>query len=179
METAGKYSNPQSLWRWDEVTNTLVCDRYVTAEKADINAETASEKHDLWNLSPTRRPVAYEKYPLEISKGKTTVAIEDIVHISLNMVSDTYYVPEKFAEFVKQFNQEEKTRISNAECHMNTALLFVAQKYSNVVLGTGLKQYHHFYWIEGNDGDPLTKKREIIPYSGRVSRTLIDRGNAE
>ncbi|CAF4183449.1 unnamed protein product [Rotaria socialis] len=78
-----------------------------------------------------------------------------------------------------QFNHEETTRISNAECHMNTALVFVAQKYSNVVLGTGLKQYHHFYWIEGNDGDPLTKKREIIPYSGRVSRTLIDRGNAE
>lgn len=62
---------------------------------------------------------------------------------------------------------------------MNTALLFVAQKYSNIVLGTGLKQFHHFYWIEGDDGDPLTKKREIIPYSGRVSRTLIDRGYAE
>ncbi|CAF4380012.1 unnamed protein product [Rotaria socialis] len=179
METAGKYSNPQSLWRWDDVTNTLVHDRAVTAEKADINAETSSEKIDLWNLSPARRPMAYEKYPLEISKNKTTIAIEDIVHISLNMVSDTYYVPEKFAEFVKQFNHEETTRISNAECHMNTALVFVAQKYSNVVLGTGLKQYHHFYWIEGNDGDPLTKKREIIPYSGRVSRTLIDRGNAE
>ncbi|CAF5077205.1 unnamed protein product, partial [Rotaria socialis] len=44
--------------------------------------------------------MAYEKYPLEISKNKTTIAIEDIVHISLNMVSDTYYVPEKFAEFV-------------------------------------------------------------------------------
>ena len=62
---------------------------------------------------------------------------------------------------------------------MRTALLFVAQKYSNIVLGTGLKQFHHFYWIEGNDGDPLTKKREIIPYSGKVSRTLIDRGYAE
>jgi hypothetical protein len=76
-------------------------------------------------------------------------------------------------------NHEERARISNAHSQMNTALLFVAQKYSNVVLGTGLKQFHHFYWIEGNDGDPLTKKREIIPYSGRVSRTLIDRGYAE
>ncbi len=67
----------------------------------------------------------------------------------------------------------------DAKSQMRTALLFVAQKYSNIVLGTGLKQFHHFYWIEGNDGDPLTKKREIIPYSGRVSRTLIDRGYAE
>jgi len=62
---------------------------------------------------------------------------------------------------------------------MKAALLFVAQKYSNIVLGTGLKQYHHFYWIEGDDGDPLTKKRQIIPYTGRVSRTLVDRGYAE
>lgn len=76
-------------------------------------------------------------------------------------------------------NHEERIRIFNAEKHMNTALLFVAQKYSNIVLGTGLKQFHHFYWIEGDDGDPLTKRREIIPYSGRVSRTLIDRGYAE
>jgi len=62
---------------------------------------------------------------------------------------------------------------------MKAALLFVAQKYSNIVLGTGLKQYHHFYWIEGDDGDPFTKKRQIIPYTGRVSRTLVDRGYAE
>lgn len=79
----------------------------------------------------------------------------------------------------REFDYEERQRISNAEAHMNTGLLFVAQKYSNIVLGTGLKQFHHFYWIEGEDGDPLTKRREIIPYSGRVSRTLIDRGYAE
>ena len=79
----------------------------------------------------------------------------------------------------REINLEERSRISNAHAQMNTALLFVAQKYSNIVLGTGLKQFHHFYWIEGNDGDPLTKRREIIPYSGRVSRTLIDRGYAE
>jgi hypothetical protein len=83
-----------------------------------------------------------------------------------------------FSKF-REFDHEERERIYNAEAQMNTALLFVAQKYSNVVLGTGLKQFHHFYWIEGNDDDPLTKKREIIPYSGRVSRTLIDRGYAE
>jgi hypothetical protein len=76
-------------------------------------------------------------------------------------------------------NHEERDRISNADRQMKAALLFVAQKYSNIVLGTGLKQYHHFYWIEGDDGDPLTKKRQIIPYTGRVSRTLIDRGYAE
>ena len=79
----------------------------------------------------------------------------------------------------REFNHEERDRISNTELQMNTALLFVAQKYTNVVLGTGLKQFHHFYWIEGIDGDPLTKRREIIPYSGRVSRTLTDRGYAE
>jgi hypothetical protein len=62
---------------------------------------------------------------------------------------------------------------------MNTALNFVAQKYSNVVLGTGLKPYHHFYWIEGEDDDSAAQRREIIPYSGRVSRTLIDRGYGE
>ncbi|CAF1376385.1 unnamed protein product [Rotaria sordida] len=212
IKTIGKFANPQSPWRWDDQKNTLVHDRDVTAEKADINAETASEKIDLWNLPPARRPLVYEKYPLEISKDKTVVSIEDIIHIALNMVSDTYFVPEKFADFVKrpeledfflylinyfywyfeynesqvvtnplcvEFNSEERGRISNAEGHMNTALLFVAQKYSNIVLGTGLKQFHHFYWIEGNDGDPLTKKRDIIPYSGRVSRTLIDRGYAE
>ncbi|CAF3697980.1 unnamed protein product [Rotaria sordida] len=179
IQTIGKFANPQSPWRWDDQKNTLVHDRDVTAEKADINAETASEKIDLWNLPPGRRPLVYEKYPLEISKDKTVVSIEDIIHIALNMVSDTYFVPEKFADFVKEFNSEERGRISNAEGHMNTALLFVAQKYSNIVLGTGLKQFHHFYWIEGNDGDPLTKKRDIIPYSGRVSRTLIDRGYAE
>ncbi len=79
----------------------------------------------------------------------------------------------------REINHEERDRTSDAQRQMRTALLFVAQKYSNIVLGTGLKQFHHFYWIEGNDGDPLTKKREIIPYSGRVSRTLIDRGYAE
>ena len=78
-----------------------------------------------------------------------------------------------------ELDHEERHRISSAEAHMNTALVFVAQKYSNIVLGTGLKQFHHFYWIEGEDGDPLTKRREIIPYSGRVSRTLIDRGYSE
>lgn len=62
---------------------------------------------------------------------------------------------------------------------MNTALLLVAQKYTNIVLGTGLKQFHHFYWIEGIEGDPLTKRREIIPYFGLVSRTAIDRGFGE
>lgn len=80
---------------------------------------------------------------------------------------------------IREINRDERARISDAQAQMNTALLFVAQKYSNVVLGTGLKQFHHFYWIEGNDGDPLTKRREIIPYSGRVSRTLVDRGYAE
>lgn len=79
----------------------------------------------------------------------------------------------------REINREERMRITDAQAQMRTALLFVAQKYSNIVLGTGLKQFHHFYWIEGEDGDPLTKKREIIPYSGRVSRTLIDRGYAE
>ena len=80
----------------------------------------------------------------------------------------------------RELNREEKDRIANAKGHLDTALLFVAQKYSNIVLGTGLKQFHHFYWIEGyDDTDPLSKKREIIPYTGRVSRTLIDRGYAE
>ena len=78
-----------------------------------------------------------------------------------------------------ELNHEERDRIITAKAHMATALVFVAQKYSNIVLGTGLKQYHHFYWIEGDDSDPMSKKREIIPYSGRVSRTLIDRGYAE
>jgi hypothetical protein len=88
--------------------------------------------------------------------------------------------PSVFAAFVSsELDHDERHRISNAEAHMNTALVFVAQKYSNIVLGTGLKQFHHFYWIEGEDGDPLTKRREIIPYSGRVSRTLIDRGYSE
>ena len=78
-----------------------------------------------------------------------------------------------------ELNHEERDRITTAKAHMGTALVFVAQKYSNIVLGTGLKQYHHFYWIEGDDSDHMSKKREIIPYSGRVSRTLIDRGYAE
>ncbi|CAF3973510.1 unnamed protein product [Rotaria sp. Silwood2] len=179
METIGKFANPQSPWRWDDQKSALVQDIDVTVEKAGINSEVASGKIDLWNLSPGSRPPAYEKYPLEKSKDKTVVSIGDIIHTALNTASDTYFVPEKFADFVKEFNYEERDRISNAEGHMNTALLFVAQKYSNIVLGTGLKQFHHFYWIEGLDGDPLTKKRDIIPYSGRVSRTLIDRGYAE
>ncbi|CAF2978897.1 unnamed protein product [Rotaria sp. Silwood2] len=212
VKTIGKFANPQSPWRWDDQKSALVQDIDVTVEKAGINSEVASGKIDLWNLSPGSRPPAYEKYPLEKSKDKTVVSIGDIIHTALNTASDTYFVPEKFADFVKrpeledfflhlinyfywyfeynesqvvtnplcvEFNYEERDRISNAEGHMNTALLFVAQKYSNIVLGTGLKQFHHFYWIEGLDGDPLTKKRDIIPYSGRVSRTLIDRGYAE
>lgn len=79
MQTVGKIPNPQSLWRWDDVTNTLVHDRDVTVEKATINAETASEKIDLWNLPPQKRPPAYEKYPLEIPKDKTTVTMADII----------------------------------------------------------------------------------------------------
>jgi phosphatidylserine decarboxylase len=54
-------------------------DRDVTAEKADINAETASEKIDLWNIPPGKRPPAYEKYPLETPKDKKIVCIGDIV----------------------------------------------------------------------------------------------------
>ncbi len=57
----------------------MVHDRDVTAEKADINAETASEKIDLWNLPPGKRPLAYEKHPLEISKDKKIVSIRDII----------------------------------------------------------------------------------------------------
>jgi hypothetical protein len=79
IQTVGKFTIPQSPWRWDDQTNTLIHDRDVTAEKADINAETASEKIDLWNLSPSRRPLAYEKYPLETSKDKKFVSIGDII----------------------------------------------------------------------------------------------------
>lgn len=80
-QTIGKFSNLQSPWRWDDQANTLVHDRDVTAEKADINAETASEKIDLWNLPPARRPFAYEKYPLEVSKNKTVVSTGDIIRM--------------------------------------------------------------------------------------------------
>ncbi|CAF4394443.1 unnamed protein product [Rotaria sp. Silwood2] len=73
----------------------------VTVEKAGINSEVASGKIDLWNLSPGSRPPAYEKYPLEKSKDKTVVSIGDIIHTALNTASDTYFVPEKFADFVK------------------------------------------------------------------------------
>ncbi|CAF3723977.1 unnamed protein product [Adineta steineri] len=213
METTGKFIPPQSPWRWDEQSNELIQDIDSTAEKADINAETVSERIDLWNLPSEKRPLAYKKHPLEVAKDKKVVGVEDIVHVALNMVSDTYFVPDRFADLVKraeledfflylinyfywyfeyldsqvmtnpfcvELNHEERDRISNAEGQLNTALLFVAQKYSNIVLGTGLKQYHHFYWIEGVDeDDPLSKKREIIPYTGRVSRTLIDRGYSE
>jgi hypothetical protein len=79
IQTIGKFVAPQSPWRWDDQTNTLVHDRDVTVEKADINAETASEKIDLWNLPPARRPFAYEKYPLEISKDKKFVSVGDII----------------------------------------------------------------------------------------------------
>ncbi|UJR26577.1 hypothetical protein I4U23_007897 [Adineta vaga] len=208
-----KFPNPQSPWHWDEQTNELVCNKDSSAEKAEMNAEAVSERIDLWNLPAGKRPSAYKKHPLEVSKDKKIVTIGDIVHVALNMVSDTYFVPERFADLVRrpeledfflhlinyfywyfeylesqvmsnpfcvELNREERDRIANAKGHLDTALLFVAQKYSNIVLGTGLKQFHHFYWIEGyDDTDPLSKKREIIPYTGRVSRTLIDRGYAE
>ncbi|CAF0861373.1 unnamed protein product, partial [Didymodactylos carnosus] len=41
------------------------------------------------------------------------------------------------------------------------------------------KKYVTVADIARDPDDPYTKKREIIPYSGRVSRTLIDRGYAE
>ncbi|CAF1566101.1 unnamed protein product [Adineta ricciae] len=213
MESLLKFPNLQSPWHWDEQTNELACDKSPSDDKTDRNSETVSERIDLWNIPPGKRPPAYRKRPLEVSKDKKVVAIGDIVHVALNMVSDTYFVPERFACFVRrpeledfflhlinyfywyfeyidsqvttnalcvELNREERDRIANAKGHLDTALLFVAQKYSNIVLGTGLKQFHHFYWIEGyDDTDPLSKKREIIPYTGRVSRTLIDRGYAE
>jgi hypothetical protein len=70
--------------------NSLVHDRDVTVVKADLNAEAASEKIDLWNIPPPRRPAVYEKYPLEVSKEKKHVAIRDIVrkwHASINTFS--------------------------------------------------------------------------------------------
>ena len=79
MQTLGKFSTPQSPWRWDDQTNALVHDRKVAVEKSDLTAETASEKIDLWNLPAGKRPPAYEKYPLEVPKDKKFVAIEDII----------------------------------------------------------------------------------------------------
>ena len=79
MEIVGKFGNPQSPWRWDDNANSLVHDRDITVEKADLNAETASEKIDLWNLPPAKRPPAYEKYPLEISKDKKVVTMKEII----------------------------------------------------------------------------------------------------
>lgn len=79
IQTIGRFSTPQTPWRWDDQNNCLVHDRDVTAEKADINAEAASEKIDLWNLPPGKRPFAYERYPLEMSKNKKIVSIDDIV----------------------------------------------------------------------------------------------------
>jgi hypothetical protein len=79
MKTAGRYGNPQAPWRWDDQTNTLIRDRDATNEKADLKAETASEKVDLWNLPSGKRPQAYEKYPLELSKHKKSITIGDII----------------------------------------------------------------------------------------------------
>jgi hypothetical protein len=73
--------------------NALVHDRDVTAEKADINAETASEKIDLWNIPPSKRPFAYEKYPLEISKDKKFASIGDIIRkLNTYMNLSNYFI---------------------------------------------------------------------------------------
>ena len=79
VQTIGRFGPPQSPWRWDDQANTLVHDRDVTAEKSNIDAETASEKIDLWNLPPEKRPYAYQKYPLEHSKDKKYISIDDVV----------------------------------------------------------------------------------------------------
>ena len=79
MEIVSKFGNPQSPWRWDDGTNSLVHDRDITVEKTDLNAETASEKIDLWNLPAGKRPPAYEKYPLETSKDRKVVTMKEIV----------------------------------------------------------------------------------------------------
>jgi hypothetical protein len=79
VQSIGKFATPQSPWRWDDQINELVHDRDLNAEKTDINADTASERIDLWNLSPEKRPYAYKKYPLEVSKDKKIVSIGDIV----------------------------------------------------------------------------------------------------
>lgn len=79
IQIVGRFTTPQSPWRWDEQNNCLMHDRDVTAEKTDINAEAASEKIDLWNLPPSKRPFAYEKYPLEIPKTKKVVSVSDII----------------------------------------------------------------------------------------------------
>lgn len=77
------------------------------------------------------------------------------------------------------FDFEERQRIFNAEASMNTALVFVAQKYKNIIVGDCAREFHHFYWIEGKESDPLTKRRGILPYTRVASRTILDRGNYE
>lgn len=74
-----KFPNLQSPWRWDDLNNELVRDNDQRAEKADMNADTVSERIDLWNLPAGKRPPAYKKRPLEASKDKKVVAVGDIV----------------------------------------------------------------------------------------------------
>ncbi|CAF1544870.1 unnamed protein product [Adineta ricciae] len=130
-------------WLWNEKKKELV---YRSRQEKSKETNTPSREILKIDLRTGLRVYRKQFRPLErIIKTKTNsqIALVDVIQASLNVMSEMFYIPIEFEEYLKDRSQTEKDRLSYTYAYLLESLRELGCKYAILLLGVNLKDFHH------------------------------------
>ncbi|CAF4580040.1 unnamed protein product [Rotaria sp. Silwood1] len=130
-------------WIWDEKKKELVYE-----SRHRINNNKKSISNELLKIDLRSGLIHYRKQnrPLQYiikTKDNNKITLDDVIQASFNVMSEIFYIPLEFEEFVRDRSQMEKNRIRIAYANLLTCLRELGCKYAILLLGIDLKDFHH------------------------------------
>ncbi|CAF2016255.1 unnamed protein product [Rotaria magnacalcarata] len=132
-------------WIWDEKRKELVYE-----SRNRMNEDKKLPSNELLKIDIRTGVIYYRKQnrPLQHiikTKNNNKIALADVIQASLNVISEIFYIPIEFEEYVRDRSQREKNRIRIAYANLLVNLRELTCKYSVLLLGINLKDFHHMH----------------------------------
>ncbi|CAF3697238.1 unnamed protein product [Rotaria socialis] len=132
-------------WIWDEKRKELVYE-----SRNRVNQDKKLSSNESLKIDLRTGFIYYRKQnrPLQHiikTKNNNKITLADVIQASLNVMSEIFYIPIEFEEYVRDRSQREKNRIRIAYANLLINLRELTCKYSVLLLGINLKDFHHMH----------------------------------
>ncbi|CAF3180947.1 unnamed protein product [Rotaria socialis] len=132
-------------WIWDEKRKELVYE-----SRNRVNQDKKLSSNESLKIDLRTGFIYYRKQnrPLQHiikTKNNNKITLADVIQASLDVMSEIFYIPIEFEEYVRDRSQREKNRIRIAYANLLINLRELTCKYSVLLLGINLKDFHHMH----------------------------------